>query len=86
MLRVGRQALGDLDRQLAGRGQHDGLDLALRRIELVEQGQREGRGLSGARAGLADDVASLHQRGDRLGLDRRGLGVADLLERPQHRG
>ena len=44
--------------------------------EAAEQRQREGRRLPGTGGGLAEQVASLEQRRDRLGLDRRRLLVA----------
>ena len=51
--------------------------------EEVEDRQREGRGL--ARPGLsnAEQVASLSEVGDRLGLDRRGDLVALLADGAQ---
>ena len=76
----------DLDRELAGRGE-DQRPAGLRRRpagerqELVQDRQREGRGLAGAGLGDAEDVAAGHLRGDRLRLDRRRRVEAGAGER-----
>src|SRR5690606_26515592 len=49
--------------------------------EVLQKGQREGRGLAGARCRLAQEIAPLEERGDRGGLDRRGLFIAERGER-----
>ena len=49
----------------------------------LEDRQREGGGLAGAGGGLAEQVAALDQRRDRLLLDRRGLLVAERGQRLQ---
>ena len=49
--------------------------------EALEHRQRERRGLAGAGRGLAEDVASLEERRDRLALDRGRLLVAERGER-----
>ena len=64
--------LGTLHRELAGRGQHEGLDVALVRVNNREQRQAEGSGLTGTRLGDTDDVAQLQQRRDSSGLNRGG--------------
>src|SRR5881296_178130 len=46
---------------------------------------REGGGLAGARLGAADQVASLEDRPDRLGLDRSGSGIARAGDSLAHR-
>jgi hypothetical protein len=48
--------------------------------EALQDGQGEGRGLARSRGGLAEQVAALDQRRDRLLLDRRGLFVAQRGE------
>ena len=80
------EGLGDLQRELAGRGQHERLRRLLRQVELRQDRQREGGRLAGAGLGEADDVAALEQRRDGLRLDlRRGL-VADVGQRLEHLG
>ena len=84
------EVVGDLERELAGRGHDQGLRLALRQLGVVgvlggdaalQHRDAEGQGLAGARAGLADQVGA-HQ-GDREGhlLDGEGGGDAGALER-----
>ena len=80
------EALRDLAREFAGRAEHQHAGAALRRRtpvgrELVKDRQREGRGLAGAGLGDADQIAALHQRRDRLGLNRRRARVAELDKR-----
>ena len=50
------------------------------RIEVLEHRQPEGGGLAGARLRLADHVVTGEQLGNRLLLDRRRVGVAELVE------
>ena len=81
---------GDLERELAGRGDDQGLRLALRQVGVrrvvlgdaaLQHRDTEGEGLAGAGAGLADEVGA-HQ-GDREGhlLDGEGGGDAGAVER-----
>ena len=49
--------------------------------QTLQDGQREGGGLPGAGRGLAQQVAPVDERGDRLLLDRGGLFVAQAGER-----
>ena len=84
--------LGNLQRELAGGGEHHaergvaaaalGADLG----EALQHGQRERRRLAGACGGLADQVAALDQRRDRLGLYGAGLGVAQLRHHREQLG
>ena len=80
----------DLERELAGRRDDQGLRLALRQVGVrrvvlgdaaLEHRDAEGQGLAGAGAGLADEVGA-HQ-GDREGhlLDGERGGDAGALER-----
>jgi hypothetical protein len=54
--------------------------------DALEDGQRERRGLAGAGGGLAEQVSPGEDRRDGLGLDGRGLLVAEGVERPQGLG
>ena len=70
--RAGREVLdggGALHGELAGGGEHQGLDGLFVRVDDRQQGQAEGRGFARAGLGDADDVAQVEQRGDRLGLN-----------------
>ena len=80
MLGVGAQRLGDLDAELAGRGQHDRLHVLAVRVEVLQQRQAEGGRLAGPGLRLADHVVAGEQLRDRLLLDRGRLGVAELVE------
>ena len=77
-LAVRAQRLRDLDAQLARRRQDERLDLRVARVDVLEQRQPEGGGLARAGLRLADHVAALEQRGDRLLLDRGRLLVAEV--------
>ena len=87
-----RDRLGDLQRELAGRGEDEterrcaaGAHGALL-AEALQHGQREGGGLAGAGGGLADQVAAFDQRRDGLGLDRGGNRVAERGDGPLQLG
>ena len=80
---VGADRLGDLDAELARRGEHERLHLAELRVDVLDDRQPERRRLARAGLGLADDVAALEHRRDRLLLDRGRLLVADVLEGEQ---
>ena len=84
------EVVGDLERELAGRGDDEGLRLALRQVGVRRVARRdaalqhrdaEREGLAGARAGLADQVGA--EEGDREGhlLDGEGGGDAGAVER-----
>ena len=61
--RVALERLGDLDRQLARRHQHQRLRRALLHIDARQDRQRERGGLAGAGLRLADDVRACEQGG-----------------------
>ena len=90
-LAIGVHALGDLAGELARRREHQHAATARRArlgvlLEIVERGQAEGGGLAGAGLRDAEQVAALHQRRDRLRLDRGGLGIALGGKRGEDRG
>ena len=74
----GRDGVGHLHGELAGGGEDQGLHGAPGRVDLGEEWQAEGGRLPGAGLGDADDVAAAEQDGDRLGLDVRGGGEAQV--------
>ena len=80
---VGAQRLGDLDAQLARRRQHERLHGRLGGVDVLHDRQPEGRRLAGSGLRLADHVAALQQRRDRLFLDRARRLVADVAQRVQ---
>ena len=78
---VGLEAVGDLRRKLARRRQHEHARMVARRRpavggEAVQDRQREGRGLAGARLRDAHQVAAGDHARDRLRLDRGRYRVA----------
>ncbi len=81
MAAVGLEALGDLQRQLAGGGEDERaraalLGGALGARQTIEDRQRERGGLAGAGLRAAEDVAAGQQVRDRLRLDGGGRLVA----------
>ena len=87
-LEVGREGaarVGDLQRQLARRAEHDRLDVPARGVDPLQDREHEGGRLARARLGLADDVAVAEQVLDRALLDRGRRLVAEVLERTQER-
>ena len=81
VLGVGAQRLRHLDAELAGRRQDDRLRLLVLGIDVLEHRQAERRRLPAPGLRLADHVVSVQQLRNGLRLDRRRLGVAELLER-----
>ena len=59
----------DLEGQLPGGGQNDGLDLIAVRIHVLDDGDAEGEGLAGAGGGLGRHVLPIHHGGDAPRLD-----------------
>ncbi len=78
------EGLAHLQGELTRGGEDERLRLLLLEVELAEDGQREGGRLAGAGLREPDDVASLEQRRDRRGLDRRRVLVADVAQRLEH--
>jgi hypothetical protein len=89
-LAIGAETVGDLRRELARRGQHQGAGREGRRAAAVRQqpaenGQRESGGLSGAGLGDAEKVAALEEQGDRLGLNGGRRFIAFAIEGAKER-
>jgi hypothetical protein len=72
--------LGDLHAQLAGRREHQGLDVAGARVDLLDQRNAEGSRLAGTRLRLPDEVLPGAQRPDGPGLHLGRLAEAHLLD------
>ena len=66
---VAAERLGDLQRKLTGRCQHQHLGQGLGQVDAREDRQGEGCRLAGAGLGKTDDVLAREQRRDRLCLD-----------------
>ncbi len=77
---VGADRLRDLDAQLARGREDERLHLGLGGVDVLDDRQAECGRLARSRLGLADDVAALEHRRDRLLLNRAGLFVANVLE------
>lgn len=80
---VGLEGVGDLHRQLAGRGEDDAaraLLLGAAAGQRREQRQTEREGLAGAGAATAEDVLAYQGVRDGRGLDREGGGHTVLRE------
>ena len=87
---VGVEAAGDLDREFAGRRQHEsaralGLGAFLVLEKVLQHGQRERRRLAGAGLGDAQNVTALQQGGNGARLDGRRHGVVRCIQRTQQR-
>jgi len=84
------ERFGDLERELTRGCQHEGVDSGAgareRPREPLDDGNRERRGLAGARLGAADQVAAVENRTDRLGLDGSRNGIARGGDGLAHRG
>ncbi len=83
-----REGLADLARQLARRREHECADAAsplAARLggQVLEDGQRERRGLAGARLRAAEQVAAREHGGNRLTLDGRGDREARIAHRAE---
>ena len=92
VLGVAVEGVGHLEGELAGRGEREHLRGVrapghVRGLGEAGQGrQRERAGLAGAGLGQAHDVAAVQQQRDGRLLDRRGAGVAQVLDGGQHAG
>ena len=77
---VRAQRLSHLDTELAGRREHQPLDLVLARVDVLEHRQPERRRLPGSGLGLPDHVVALEQGRDRLLLNRTRRLVSDVMD------
>ena len=59
--------------ELVGVGHEEGLRLLVCRVDVTEDGDSEGTGLSGSGLGLAEDIPALDKRQDSNGLNGGGL-------------
>ncbi len=75
----------DLECELARRSKHERLRLVELEVEFREDRQRESGGFAGACLRLADEVAAVEQRRDRLRLDRRRDFVSDVVDGVEQR-
>jgi len=88
---IRRDALLDLDGQLAGRHQDEGadgpaVDLDGGGMESLQDGQHEGGGLAGAGLGAGHEVAAGEDERDRVALDRGWRDVAGIGDGTQEFG
>ena len=83
VLGEGTRGLGDLQRELARRAQHEGLEVLRFGVDPVEDRQHERRRLAGSGLGLADHVLIAQQRVHGPLLNRRGLLVTEVVQRAQ---
>jgi hypothetical protein len=86
VLAVGAERLGDLNAQLAGRREHQALDVVLVRVDVLQHRQAERGSLARAGLGLADNVEALEQGRNRLLLDRARRLIADIVDGGQQLG
>jgi len=86
-LTVAACALSDLSRQFTCRCQNERARQTSRNsVELLQDGQHEGGGLAGAGLGAGEHVAAGKNRGNGLGLDGSGVGVAFFGQGTQQLG
>ena len=76
MLAVGGETVANLNRQFARGGQHQGLAVGAAGLEGFQNGQQKGAGLAAAGLALHDQVASVAQNGNGLGLHGHRAGPA----------
>ena len=77
---VRAQRLSHLDAQLAGRREHEPLDVVLARVDVLEHRQPERRRLTRSGLRLPNDVVALEQGRDRLLLNRARRLVSDVVD------
>ena len=74
--------VGDLNSQLAGGGENNGLHLLAGGIDRFNNGDAEGHGLARARRGFCDDILALHHGRDTACLHRRRNGISFVADSP----
>ncbi len=84
MSRVRLHRLGDLDRELPRRREHEQLRLRALQVEPTQERQSERRGLAGAGLGLPEHVPAFQKRRNRRPLDGRRRLVADVANRGEY--
>ena len=82
---VSLERFGHLEREFAGRHQHQHLRFVLAQIDTRQRRQGEGGGFAGAGLRLAQHVLARQQHRNGRGLDGRGRLVADVGQSAQHR-
>lgn len=76
-----KEGLANLFGEFARGGEDDGLDDFFRRVDFGEEREAEGGRFSRAGLGLAHEIEpALHEVGDGLGLDRRGVMDTQFVE------
>ena len=78
------QLVTDLNRQLPGRCQDQTLYIRAFRVNMLDHGNAEGKGLAGTGRRFGDHILPLHKFGDRLLLDGGGVAVALLFQCFEH--
>ena len=74
------QLVLNLKGQLTGGSQHQGLELTVRRVNVLHHGDAEGKGFACSGRGFGDDVLPLHEAGNGPHLNGGGLDVSLLFD------
>lgn len=77
---VALKRFGDLNRQLAGRGQHQRLRAPVGQFQFFQHRQGECGGLTGSGLRLSQHIAAFEQQRNGGGLDRRRGFVTDAFK------
>ena len=86
-LKIGQQPpqlVADLDGKLPGGGKDQPLNALIGRVDVLDHGDAEGKGLSGAGGRFGNNVPPLQKIWDGLRLNGGGIAVALLFKRFQH--
>ena len=76
------QLIADLQGQLTGGGENNGLHLLAGGIDRFNNGDAEGHGLARARRGFGDDILALHHGRDTACLHRRRNSISFVADSP----
>ena len=79
------QLISDLNCQFPGRGKNQPLYLRLLRVNVLNHGNAEGKGLAGTGRSLGNHILPLHKGRNGLLLNGGGVAVAPPLQRLQGR-